>query len=232
MKTAGIVGGIGPESTIEYYRTIVGEYRQRSPDGSSPSLLIDSIDVRRLLALFEPGRRSELKDYLLDSLQRLARAGADFGVFAANTPHIVFDEVQRESPLPLVSIVEATCDEVDSVGLRRVALLGTKFTMQGSFFADVFARRGVDLVVPDEEGQNRVHDIYVSELLNDIFDPASLEAILAIVDEMHRRDHIEGVVLGGTELPLLLKRDRHGSVRFFDTTRIHCSRIVTELLAE
>jgi len=231
MKTAGIIGGLGPESTIEYYRSIIAEYRERSADGSSPSLLIDSLDVRRLLGMSETGKLDEMKDYLLESLRRLARAGADFGAIAANTPHIVFDDLQRESPLRLVSIVEAACDEVLSNGLRRVALFGTKFMMKGTFFSGVFSRRGVDLVVPNRDEQEYLHNIYVSELLNNVFSPASREGILALADEMCGRDQIEAVVLGGTELPLLLKRDRHGTMRFFDTTRIHCSRIVAELLA-
>lgn len=231
MKTAGIIGGIGPESTVEYYRSIISEYRERQRDGSAPSVVINSIDVKKLLDLIGRGEFAAVTEYLLRELQRLARAGADFGALAANTPHIVFDQLQRESPLPLVSIVEATCDAVASVGLNRVALFGTKFTMTGTFYADVFSRRGIDLVVPNEADREYIHSKYVGELLNNLFLPDTREHLLALVDGLRHSSKIQGVVLGGTELPLLLKRDEHNGVRFFDTTKIHVSRIVAELLA-
>ena len=108
MKTVGILGGIGPESTVEYYRSLIAGYRQLRPDGSYPSIIINSIDVTKLLAWMDANQLSEVTDYLVDELQKLVRAGADFGIIAANTPHIVFDEVQQRSPIPLISIVEAT----------------------------------------------------------------------------------------------------------------------------
>jgi len=131
LKTAGIVGGIGPESTIDYYRLIIASYRGRATHGGYPSIVINSIDLKRLVDLIAAGELAAVTDLLLGELGRLARAGADFGLLAANTPHVVFDDLRRRSSLPLLSIVEATCDGARSLGLKTVGLLGTRFTMQG-----------------------------------------------------------------------------------------------------
>src|SRR5271169_1564080 len=130
MKTVGIVGGIGPESTIEYYRSIIASYRQQKPDGSYPSIILNSVDVTKLLGWMGANQLSEVTNYLVDGLQRLVQAGADFGIIAANTPHIVFDDVQQRSPIPLVSIVEAARAEAGRRGITRLGLLGTRYTMK------------------------------------------------------------------------------------------------------
>ncbi len=231
MKTVGIIGGIGPESTIDYYRSIIASYRQLRPDGSAPAILITSLDVTKLLDFMDANRLDAVTDYLLDGLQKLARAGADFGVIAANTPHIVFDDLQRCSPLPLVSIVEATCNEAKSRGIRRAGLLGTRFTMQASFYPDVFSRQGIAVVMPHEDEQAWIHEKYVGELLKDRFFPETRERVLEIINRMQEQEQIQGVILGGTELPLLLRDDRAGGVPLLDTTHIHVQAVVAALLA-
>lgn len=229
MRTVGLIGGIGPESTIVYYRSIFAVYRQQHPDGTSPSVLIDSIDVNRLLDLMGRQQLGEIVEYLLRELQRLAAAGADFGAIAANTPHIVFDELQARSPIPLVSIVEATGDAVEAAGLRKVALFGTRYTMAAPFYPAVFQRRGIELVLPDEEEQAYIHSKYVGELLKDVFSDETRQRMLAIVDSLRQRSGVEAIVLGGTELPLLLDQPEHAGVPFLDTTAIHVRKIVSEL---
>ncbi len=231
VKTVGIVGGIGPESTIEYYRQIIAAYRARQTDGSYPSIIINSADVNRLIAWAEANEFEPFTNYLVDEIGRLARAGADFGALAANTPHIVFDEIRRRSPIPLISIVEATCDEAERLSLKRVALFGTRFTMQGQFYPHVFSRAGIAIVTPADDEQSYIHEKYLGELLNNIFLPETHERLLAIVDRMKARDNIEAVILGGTELPLLLRDPQHNGIPFLDTTRIHVNRIVAELLS-
>ncbi len=231
MKTLGIVGGLGPESTIDYYRFILAGYRERRP-ASSPAILINSLDVDYGIALLDGNRITELEDYLVASVERLARAGADFALMAANTPHLVFDPVQRRSPIPLLSIVEATRDEAQRLGLTRLALLGTGFTMRGRFYPEVFARAGIELVVPSQEEQTFIHDKYINELLKNIFLPATRDALLAILQAIKKRERIEGVILAGTELPLILREvaDRVG-LPLLDTTKIHVERAVSELLS-
>ena len=246
MKTVGIIGGVGPESTIEYYRLIIGAYRERASGTgvppvdslaldaratSYPSIIINSVNVNRLLAWMKVGDLASVTDYLVGELQRLARAGVDFGVIAANTPHIVFDELQKRSPIPLLSIVEATRDEAEARGMKKVGLLGTRFTMQAQFYPEVFSRAGMQIIVPNEEEQSYIHEKYLGELLNDIFSPETRAGLLAIVDRLRERDDIEGLILGGTELPLILRDTSHNGVPFLDTTRIHVDRIVGELLS-
>ena len=231
MTTVGIIGGIGPESTVEYYRLLISGYRQLRPDGSYPSILLNSLDVSKLLAWMGAGQLSEVSDYLVDGLQKLVRAGADFGIIAANTPHIVFDEVQRRSPIPLVSIVEATCAEAEKRGISKVALLGTRFTMQAHFYQDVFSRKGITLVVPPEDEQLYIHEKYVGELLIGVFLPETREKLLEIIEGVKRRDQIQAVILGGTELPLILQGEQACGVPLLDTTRIHAQAVVERLLA-
>ena len=231
MKTVGIVGGIGPESTIEYYRSIIAGYCRLRPDGTASAILINSVDVNKLLDWMGANRLSEVTDYLVNALQKLARAGADFGIIAANTPHIVFDDVQQRSPLPLISIVEATCAEAKERGIRRAGLLGTRFTMQASFYPDVFSRQGIAVVVPDGDEQAYIHQKYIGELLKDMFLPATRERLLEIIHRMKEHEQIQGVILGGTELPLLLREDTASGIPLLDTTQIHVQAVVAELLA-
>lgn len=230
MKTLGIVGGTAPDSTIEYYRLIVASYRTRVRDGSYPSLLINSIDLKKMLDLIGAGRLADVTGFLLDELAKLARAGAEFGLLASNTPHIVFDDLARRSPIPLISIVEAACDAAQALGLKKVGLIGTRFTMQGRFYPDVFAGRGIALCVPAPEDQAYIHEKYMSELVNGVFRPDVRDELLAIVDRLKTKDDIQGVILGGTELPIALGQADRG-IPFLDTTRIHVERAVARMLS-
>ena len=230
MKTVGILGGIGPESTIEYYRLIIEGYRRQRNDGSSPAILLTSLDVQKLLALMNHDNLPGVVDYLVPEIDRLARAGADFAFIAANTPHIVFDELQQRTAIPLVSIVEASCAEMKTRGIKRAGLLGTRFTMQAHFYQDVSSREGIALLVPDKDERTYIHDKYVNELLNNIFLPATRERLLAIIDGMRQRDQVEAILLAGTELPLILHQEQAPGTPLLDTTRIHSDAIVTQLV--
>jgi aspartate racemase len=231
MKTAGIVGGIGPESTIEYYRYIIASYREQKPDGSYPPILINSIDMKKMLDLVGANELGKLVDFLLEEIQKLAKAGADVGALASNTPHLVFDEVQRRSPIPLISIVEAACEEAMTLGLKRIGLFGTRFTMQAGFYPDIFSRAGITVIVPDPAEQDYIHDKYMNELVNGIILPETRDRLLTIVERLTAEETIEGLILGGTELPLILRNDANREIPFLDTTRIHVRRIVAEMLS-
>ncbi|HJU53955.1 MAG TPA: amino acid racemase [Pyrinomonadaceae bacterium] len=231
MKTAGIIGGLGPESTIDYYRLIIAAYRERTQEDSYPSLIINSVSLSKVRDFITENRLPEVTLYLSAEVNRLAAAGADFGALSANTPHIVFDDLRRQSTIPLISIVEATCAAAAARGMKRVGLLGTRFTMQGRFYSDVFDRAGITLIAPSAEEQDYIHDKYLSELVNGIFLPETRERLLAIVESMNTQDGIEGLILGGTELPLILRAEQHGEVPFLDTTKIHVEEIVARLVA-
>jgi aspartate racemase len=245
MKTVGIVGGIGPESTIEYYRFIIEGYRARqggtgvppvdshaqdAAEISYPSIIINSVDLTRLVGWINAGELEPFTDYLVAGVNRLADAGADFAVLAANTPHIVFDQIRERSRLPLISIAETTYDKARELGLQRLGLLGTRFTMEAKFYPEVFARGGLTIVTPSETERTLVNEKYFGELLKNVFLPETRDQLLAIINQMKQRDAIDGLILGGTELPLIL-RGAECDLPFLDTTLIHVARIVDELLS-
>jgi aspartate racemase len=229
MKTLGIIGGIGPESTIEYYRAVIAAYRDRRKDGDYPSIIINSISVKTLLGLMNKTDLDAVTALLISELERLARAGADFGLLASNTPHIVFDRVQQRSPIPLVSIVAAACDVAKGLGVKTVGLFGTRFTMQASFYPELFARDGIRVVAPAPPEQDFIHEKYMVELLNNIIRPDTRDRLLAIVAAMKQRDGIEALILGGTELPLILRNSGSTGIAFLDTTQIH-ARAAAEMM--
>jgi aspartate racemase len=231
MKTVGLIGGIGPESTIEYYRQIIASYRQQKQDSSYPSILINSIDITRMLALIGNNELPAVTEYLLGAVQKLADAGADFGILAANTPHVVFDELNRRSPIPLISIVETACEAAKVLGLKHLGLFGTRFTMQGRFYPDVFTREGIALSIPPPDDQAYIHDKYMSELINGIILPETRERFLQIVEGLKKLHGIQGLILGGTELPLLLRDGLYKGIPFLDTTKLHVERIVARLVS-
>jgi len=230
MRTVGIVGGLGPESTIDYYRSIIAGYRARKPNAGYPHIIVNSLDVDRGIAFLDAGRLDELADYLAAGVALLARAGADFGCIAANTPHLVFDQVQRRSAIPLVSIVRATAERARTLGWRRLGLLGTGFTMRAGFYPEEFQRAGMTLVPPGEAEIDFIHRKYLDELLNNRFLPETRTAILGIAQRMQSDDGIEALVLAGTELPLLLRGSPAGGIELLDSTMVHVDAIVNELV--
>src|SRR5213592_4727445 len=193
MKTLGIVGGLGPESTVDYYQRIIALYCERQRDGSYPQFIINSVDLKKGLDFMAASDLAGMAGYLLEEIRTLARAGADFGLIAANTPHIVFDDVASKSPIPLVSIVEATCAAAKARKLKRLALFGTRYTMQASFYPKVFSREGIELLVPESNDQDYIHDKYFSELVPGEFLPETRAGLLAIVDRMKATSDLASV---------------------------------------
>jgi aspartate racemase len=227
MTTVGIVGGLGPESTIDYYRRILEAWHREDPS-TSPSIVIDSLDVQLALRLVERDRPA-LVEYLLASVRRLARAGADFAVMTANTPHIVFDGIAVQSPVALISIVDECAREAGRRGLRRLALLGTRFTMDAAFYPEVFARHGIAVVPPEDADRTWIHERYIGELLRGEFREQTRQEIVSLVARLRAEERIDGVILGGTELPLLLSAPVIAGVPALDTTALHVAAIVGRL---
>ncbi len=227
MARVGLVGGLGPESTIDYYRRILDAWARVDPS-TSPAIVIDSLDVQRGLHL-AASDHAGLADYVSDSVRRLAGAGADFAAITANTPHVVFDEIAARSPIPLVSIVEACATEARRRGLRRVGLLGTRFTMDAPFYRAVCARFGVDVIAPPEADRAWLHARYVDELLKGDFRAETRRDVVALVARLRDAARVDGVILGGTELPLLLQDAAVAGVPALDTTALHVEAIVARL---
>ena len=226
-----MIGGLGPESTLDYYQRIIALYRERTTDGHYPEFVVVSVDLRKGLDFMEANDLSGMADFLLEGIGRLARAGADFGIVSANTPHIAFDEVAVKSAIPLISIVEATCAAAKAQNLKRLALFGTRYTMKGNFYPKVFTREGIELLVPDAADQDYIHEKYFSELVVGKFLPETRVGLLAIVDRMKATSDIDGVILAGTELPLILSDPEYHRTPFLDTTKIHVEAAVAEMLS-
>jgi len=218
MKRLGIIGGLGPESTIDYYRSIIALYREKNGGDGYPHLVIVSLDVDKGLRLL--------------GANQLAAARADFALLSANSGHIVFEQLRRASPIPLISIVEVTCEEVSRRQLKTVGLMGTRFTMAGRFYFDVAEKFGFRLIAPTVEEQAWIHDKYVNELLRGTFLPETREGLTQIIATMKDRNGIEGVILAGTELPLILRADSIAGLPLFDTTQIHVKAAVAEMLGD
>ncbi len=230
MKTIGLVGGLGPESTIEYYRLLIASYQKRAGDKVLPSIVINSVDVYRGLAFLDANQTDLLADYLAEAIRRLANAGADFAIISANTPHLVFEQVQARSSIPIISIVEAACAEAKARGIERIGLLGTRFTMQARFYPEVFLREGITVAIPNVKEVDYIHDKYINELLKGICLPATRDELVRIIKRMREEDRIEAVLLAGTELPLILTENTAGGVPLLDTTKIHVEAAANRLL--
>ena len=229
MKILGLIGGTGPESTIDYYRLLTAQYREKA-DGASPPVVINSVDLKRMIAWMSANELDKVTNYLVEQFETLEKAGVDFAALTANTPHIVFDEIQQRVNLPLISIVEAACERAQTLGFKSVGLFGTRYTMQAPFYPKVFSRTDIKLVTPSEEEQDYIHEKYFGELLKDTFLPETRAKFLQIADEIKAREGIEALILGGTEIPLLLRTEEHNGIQLLDTTRIHVDRLIEEML--
>ena len=229
MKTLGLIGGTGPESTIDYYRLLTAQYREKM-DGASPPVIINSVDLQRMIAWMGANELDKVTDYLVSQFEILEKAGVDFAALTANTPHIVFDEIKSRVNLPLISIVEAACERAQTLGFKSVGLFGTRYTMQAPFYPKVFSRTDIKLVTPNAEEQDYIHEKYFGELLKDTFLPETRAKFLNIADEMKTRDGVEAIILGGTEIPLLLRTEEHNGIQLLDTTRIHVDRLIEEMV--
>jgi aspartate racemase len=231
MKQIGLVGGIGPESTVDYYQRLVRATAHLGP-GARPDVVVYGANMDELFALLSADDLDGVVAWLVAKLQALAKAGAELGAITANTPHVVFDRVQARSPIPLRSIVEATRDEAVRLGARRLLLLGTRFTMASDFYARCFAPAGMEVVVPDAAARELIHHRLMTEIELGVFlDPTRAE-LLGIAERVNRATPVDAVILGCTELPLILPADAYdvpGASRplpFLNTTAIHVADLV------
>lgn len=227
MKKVGLVAGIGPESTAIYYKGIIDAFKNNGGGLNYPEIILYSANMGELMAMFESGRMGGLADWLLEKVEALKRAGAEFAAIASNTPHVVFDEVQERSPLPLVSIVEETCRKAKALGFKKPGLLGTAFTMRADFFQNVFSKEGMTLRVPDEAYIDLIHKRLFTEIELGIIKDSTRQELIDIIGRMVEMYGIDSIILGCTELPLILDKVEYG-VPVLNTTQIHVDAIVRE----
>jgi aspartate racemase len=222
MKKIGILGGMSPESTTLYYEHITRTYTERFGDYGYPEILIYSVNFQKFVEWQHRGQWQEAAEAMAEALERLHGAGADFGLIATNTMHIVFDEVQRAVHMPLLSIVQATADAIVKAGLRRVGLLGTKFTMSEPFFREGLERAGIAVNVPGPDDQQKMNEVIYRELCRGEIRPGSRELFLRIIGGLRERG-AQGIILGCTEIPLLVE-PQHCDLPLFNTTLLHAAQ--------
>ena len=227
MATVGLVGGLGPESTVDYYHRLIKAWRCDDPH-SSPSIVIDSLDDKLAMRLVEHDR-SALTEYILESLRRLHRAGVNFGAITSNTTHLVFDSLSARSPIPLISIVDACIEEARRLRLKRLAIFGTRWTVDAPLYPAAAQRHGIQIVVPPEPHRTWLHERYVNELVNGDFRDETRRGVVAIAERLRDDERIDGVILGGTELPLLVRHPAIADLPVLDTTGLHVAAIIERL---
>lgn len=215
-KAIGIVGGLGPASTAEYYQFIISRYYEMYKDNDYPRILIDSLSLRQMAELMDGGDLLGYAARIVSSVNALEKAGADFVLIASNTPHCVFSQVQKAVKLPLLSIVPPVVAEAKRLGLRRLLLLGTRSTMRAAFYREGFDGTDVTVVVPAPADQEEIHRIIFDELVNRKIVGASRRRVLDIIAEIA----CDGVILGCTELPLLIGCD-DCPLPLLDTLQLH-----------
>ena len=220
LKKLGLVGGTGPESTAIYYRELNRIINQKTGGKAFPELCIESVDLYRTLGYCKAGDDEALVQYLLDAVKNLVVCGADFAALTANTVHSVFDRLSALSPIPLVSIVDAVCEEAFRRGYRKIGLWGTIYTMNGAGVRNSVTARKIELVTPPENEKSLVNSRIADELELGIVKDSTVRELVSVIQGMKERDGIEAVILGCTELPLALN-DKNCSVPCLDTMKIH-----------
>jgi aspartate racemase len=225
MKTIGILGGLGPESTSDYYKAIISAFNTEYPELAYPEIIIYSANLNEFMQIVKISAWGRITEWLLEKIKRIHNAGAEFAVIASNTPHIVFDELKDLSPIPLLSIVEQTCKKAQKMRLQNIGLMGTKLTMESDFYKKPFTQNGMSVVVPAEIEQELIHHRLFSEIELGIFKDSTRNELLKIAERMVKQDRIDSLVLGCTELPLILTHDEFG-IPFLNTSAIHCKSIV------
>lgn len=225
MKKLGLVGGMGPESTIPYYHDIVYGVQKKVGGNAFPQLTIESVNVFEVLEFCKQEKYDELVNYLMQAIRNLEKSGADFAALSANTPHIVFERLKEQANIPLVSIVEACCDEAKRQNFSKIGLLGTIFTMKGAFFKKPFEENGIKIIVPTDDEMQYINEKIAQELELGIVKPETLQGFQQIITRMKEEQGIEAIVLGCTELPLLLN-DEVSPVPCLDTMQIHVQALI------
>jgi aspartate racemase len=228
IKTIGIIGGVSWASSIEYYRIMNELARDRLGGVSSAQILMYSIEFGEFSKqerLADKGDWTLMTRTILDAARRLERGGADFIVIASNTINSLAGAVEQEVGLPVLHIADATGEAVQKKGLLTVALLGTKYTMEQPFYRDRLKKYGVKVVIPDEKERDYINAVIFDELCANRIKEESREGYKEIIERLQREEGAEGVILGCTEIPLLIKQE-DVAIPVFDTTAIHSEAAV------
>lgn len=226
FKTIGMIGGIAPASTIDYYQRIISRFQERTGQRDYPSLIINSINMNHMMNLINNDHLDELVDYLSEEIFVLEKAGAKVVFLASNTPHIVYRPLVSRLRTKMVSIVDSTISYAQSKGYRRLGLFGTLSTMEGEFFQEGFEAAGMEIITPMPDERKFIHKVYMEELARGRYMPETKSRLLTIANRMYQEGQIDSLILGGTELPLILKSSDMEDIELLNTTKIHVEQIL------
>lgn len=232
MKIIGIVGGLGPEATVDYYKELIG-FAGKLNNGESfnyPEIIIYSANLGKFIGKLQKEDYAGAAGYISECISKLEAAGADFAAISANTPHLLFDEIQKQVSIPLISIVESCRERAEQMGVKRCGLLGTKFTMNASFYSEVFAKNNIEVIPPEKKDIERINELLFTEMEHGIFKESSKLEILDMVQKMVNTQKIDSVILGCTEFPIMFREDEYLGLPFLNTTRIHVEAIMKRSL--
>jgi aspartate racemase len=230
LKKIGIIGGLSVESTFEYYKFIARRYNRIVGGSASPILVIDSLDLQKVTDWFVKDEWDKVLEELVLSANNLIAAKAEVIILATNTPHIVFNELEKKVSKPMISIMDAVAKEIKKQNLKKVGLIGTKFTMQDDYYPKAFEKYGLKIITPSPEEQEVIHKIIYKELTFHVLNEASREKYLEIIYRLNEMG-AEGVILGCTEIPLLIKQE-DCKIPVFDTTTIHALSVLEYAMSE
>jgi len=230
MKKVGLIGGVGPASTLDYYTGIIEGVREKA-DGEYPEVIILSINMAEIISYIEKDQWDSVILQLVRANEKLSAAGADFSAMAANTLHLVFNEVSMRSPIPMISIVDETCKYVKNSLYKRPLFIGTLFSMRNRLYSETMEKYGIASLLPSEEDQKKIHSLFFPNLENGIVIPEDKVKMLALLNNIIIEQDADSVILGCTELPLMIK-PRDLPVPIFDTTEIHINSIVKRILSK
>ena len=231
MNKLGLIGGTGPESTVAYYKGIEYGVQRKSGRNFFPNLTIESLSVFDVLAFCEKRDYAGLTAYLLNGIRNLAAAGARYAALTGITPHIVFEELSSASPIPLVSMVDAARDDAAARGFKKICLLGTLPTMEGTFFQSSFAKRGIEVITPNAGERRFIGTKIETELEFGKVLPDTRSEFKAIAERVIREEQAQAVVLGCTELPLIFA-DVSLPVPYIDVMQVHIAALIDLILRD
>lgn len=229
MKTIGILGGISPESTVEYYKGIIKSFRNIKGENNYPQILINSINITEMIGYVQKKEFQTLTDFLVSNLNKLISADADLLAIASNTPHVVIDQIMEKIDTPILNIVEETKKFAENKNLKKLLLTGTYFTMKSTFYQEELVKAGIECLVPDEAEMKTIQDIIFQNLVNGIVNENDKRKFLDICNRIIGAEKVDGVILGCTELPLLVQ-SKDLSLEILDTSDIHINSIVNAIV--
>ena len=219
MKKIGLLGGMSWESSLEYYKLMNELVKSKLGGSHSVKCLLHSFDFHEIEELQHRGKWEKLISLLVKEAENLKKAGADCIVICTNTMHLMASDIEKSTGLKVIHIADVTGDEIIKRNVNKVLLLGTKFTMESSFYKERLEKKGIEVVIPNELDRQIIHDIIYNELILGVLKQESKQSYIKIINKMIE-EGIQGVVLGCTEIPMLIKQG-DVPVEVFDTTEIH-----------